>query len=224
VIGCPFATPQDFVLLVEALGLAGDLDLAVAGLVGDAAAASAVPVAFNLSAQSLQNAVFRDRLLGLLAATPAARSGHLIVEMTETAEVEDIAAAACTAEALRAIGVPFCLDDFGAGAADMRLLRALTADMVKLDGSYVPGVGRDGRDRGFIAGMIDIARAVNAAVVAEQIETEAEAATLLAMGVTYGQGWLFGRPAPLPAGGARRAALGQVPSARRRGKARETWE
>ena len=216
VTGCSFATPQDFVLLVEALGLAGDLDLAVAGLVGDAAAAAPVPVAFNLSAQSLQSAAFRDRLLGLLAASPAGRAGRLIVEMTETAEVEDIAAAARTAEALRAIGVPFCLDDFGAGAADMRLLRALPADMVKLDGSYVSGVARDGRDRGFIVGMIDIARAVNAAVVAEQIETEAEAATLLEMGVTYGQGWLFGRPAPLAGGG--------VPNARRRGRARETWE
>ncbi len=222
--GCAFATPQDFVVLVEALGLAGELDLTVADLVSDAAAASAVPVAFNLSAQSLQSRAFRDRLLALLSTSPACRAGRLIAEMTETAEVEDIAEATRTAEALRTIGVPFCLDDFGAGAADMRLLRALPADMVKLDGSYVPGVARDGRDRGFISGMIDIARAVKAAVVAEQIEADLEADTLLAMGVTYGQGWLFGRPAPLPVSNPRRAAPRQLPNARRRGKSKETWE
>jgi EAL domain-containing protein (putative c-di-GMP-specific phosphodiesterase class I) len=220
--GCTFDTPQDFVVLVEALGLANDLDLAVAGIAGNVAEAAAAPVAFNLSAQSLQSAAFRERLLALLAASPACRAGRLIAEMTETAEVEDIAEAARTAEALRAIGVPFCLDDFGAGAADMRLLRALPADMVKLDGSYVPGVVRDGRDRGFIVGMIDIAHAVNAAVVAEQIETETEAEALLTMGVTYGQGWLLGRPAALP--DPRHSATGRLPNAHRRGKARETWE
>jgi EAL domain-containing protein (putative c-di-GMP-specific phosphodiesterase class I) len=144
--------------------------------------------------------------------------------MTETAEVDDIAEAARTAEALRAIGVPFCLDDFGAGAADMRLLRALPADLVKLDGSYVAGVVHDGRERGFVAGMIDIARAVKAGVVAEQIEVELEADTLLAMGVAYGQGWLFGRAAPLPAGSLRRTAVAPLLNARRRGAVKGTWE
>lgn len=185
-------------MLVEALGLAAELDLAVAGIASDAAAFSPVPIAFNVSAQSLQSAAFLNRLLALLSASPAVRAGRMIVEMTETAEVEDVTGVARAAEALRAIGVPFCLDDFGAGAADMRLLRALPADMVKLDGSYVPGVTHNGRERGFVAGMIDIARAAEAAVVAERIESEADASALLAVGATYGQGWLFGRPAPLP--------------------------
>ena len=221
IAGCAFATPQEFVVLVEALGLAGELDHTVAALACEAAAASVVPIAFNVSAQSVQNAVFRDRLLGALVNSPACRAGRLIVEMTETAEVDDIAEAARTAEALRTIGVPFCLDDFGAGAADMRLLRALPADLVKLDGSYVPGVARDGRERRFVAGMIDIAHAVKASVVAEQIETELQAETLLAMGVTFGQGWLFGRPAALPAGSPTHAR--SLPNARRRGEVRETW-
>jgi EAL domain-containing protein (putative c-di-GMP-specific phosphodiesterase class I) len=222
--GCPFDTPQDFVVLVEALGLAGELDITIAALASEAAVTSTVPIAFNVSAQSVQSVAFRARLLSLLSASPACSAGQLIVEMTETAEVDDIAEAARTAEALRAIGVPFCLDDFGAGAADMRLLRALPADLVKLDGSYVAGVVHDGRERGFVAGMIDIARAVKAAVVAEQIEVELEADTLLAMGVTYGQGWLFGRAAPLPASSLRRAKIGPLPNARRRGATKGTWE
>jgi EAL domain-containing protein (putative c-di-GMP-specific phosphodiesterase class I) len=222
--GCPFDTPQDFVVLVEALGLAGELDITIAALASEAAVTSTVPIAFNVSAQSVQSVAFRARLLSLLSASPACSAGQLIVEMTETAEVDDIAEAARTAEALRAIGVPFCLDDFGAGAADMRLLRALPADLVKLDGSYVAGVVHDGRERGFVAGMIDIARAVKAGVVAEQIEVELEADTLLAMGVTYGQGWLFGRAAPLPASSLRRTKIGPLPNARRRGATKGTWE
>jgi EAL domain-containing protein (putative c-di-GMP-specific phosphodiesterase class I) len=178
-----------------------------------------VPIAFNVSGQSLQSTGFLDRLLALLSATSALRAGRMIVEMTETAEVENIAEVGRAAEALRAIGVPFCLDDFGAGAADMRLLRALPADMVKLDGSYVPGIVHNGRDRSFVAGMVDIARAVGAAVVAERIETEAEAEALLAVGVTYAQGWLFGRPTPLPTPTSRQTTFGQRSTAERGGKA-----
>ena len=220
--GCPFGNPQEFVLLVETLGLADELDLAVADLASTAAAGAVAPVAFNLSGQSVQSSAFRGRLLALLSASPACRAGRLIVEMTETAEVENLTEAARTVAALRAIGVPFCLDDFGAGAADVRVLRALPANVVKLDGSYVPGVAEGGRERAFVVGMIDIARAAGAEVVAERVETEAEAEALRTVGVTYGQGWLFGRPAPLPAATVEAAAVAHRQNARRRGE-KESW-
>lgn len=220
--GCPFDNPQEFVALAETLGLADELDLAVAGLASTAAMGAVAPVAFNLSGHSVQSPAFRDRLLALLSASPACRAGRLIVEMTETAEVENLTEAARTVAALRAVGVPFCLDDFGAGAADVRVLRALPADIVKLDGSYVPGAVRGGRERAFVTGMIDIARAAGAEVVAERIETEAEAEALLAVGITYGQGWLFGRPAPLPATPSGAAADVRRQNARRRGE-KESW-
>ena len=219
--GCPFSNPQEFVTLVETLGLADELDLAVADLASAAAAGAAVPVAFNLSGQSMQSATFRNRLLALLSASPACRAGRLMVEMTETAEVENLAEAARTVAALRAAGVPFCLDDFGAGAADVRVLRALPANVVKLDGSYVPGVAQGGRERAFVVGMIDIARAAGAEVVAERVETEAEAEALRAAGVAYGQGWLFGRPAPLPAA-ASGPAVARRQNLRRQGE-KEAW-
>ena len=79
---------------------------------------------------------------------------------------------------LRSLGVPFCLDDFGAGAADIRLLRALTPDIVKLDGSYIPGNRAWRRERAFVTGMIEIARAGRAEIVAEQVEIETEAEVL----------------------------------------------
>ena len=197
----PLASPQDFIMLVEALGLADELDLRIARMACDRAVAAGSPVAFNISGQSVQNPSFRKRLVTTLRNHPACAAGLAIVEMTETAEIEDVAEGVATAEALRDIGVAFCLDDFGAGTSDMRLLRALTPNIVKLDGSYVPGITSEGRERSFIAGMVEIARAVGAEVVAERIETEAEAASLASLGVVYGQGWLFGRPAELPVAG-----------------------
>ena len=187
-------------MLVEALGLADELDLAVARLACQAAGKAATPVAFNLSGQSVQNAGFRDRLIKLLAASPARQAGLVIVEMTETAEIEALEEADLTATALRSLGIAFCLDDFGAGAADIRLLRALGPDIVKLDGSYIPGIAQDGRERAFVAGMVEIVRAAGAEIVAERVEIEAEAEALRLLGVQYGQGWLFGHPGPLPVG------------------------
>ncbi len=214
--GCPANTPQDFVVLAETVGLASELDLAVASMACEAAVRSTVPVAFNLSGQSMQDPVFRDRLVAKLINHPARKSKKLAVEMTETAQLEDIAEAAQTAQVLRDMGIPFCLDDFGAGAADVRVLRAMPADIVKLDGSYVSGIVADGRERAFVTGMVEIARASGASVVAERVETEAEAQALQAIGVDYGQGWLFGRPGalPLPA---------TVPVRRRTGQMQESW-
>ncbi len=193
-----FYEPQDFVMLVEALGLADELDLEIARLACEAAGKAAAVVAFNVSGQSVQSAGFRDRLVHLLGASEASKAGLVIVEMTETAEIDDVEAAASTAEALRSLGVPFCLDDFGAGATDIRLLRALHPNIVKLDGSYIPGVTQGGRERALVAGMVEIARGAGAEVVAERVETEAEADALRRLGIQYGQGWLFGRPGALP--------------------------
>ncbi len=208
-------TPQEFVLLVETLGLSRELDIAVAELACAAALRAPAPIAFNASGQSIGDDEFRARLLRVLAASPACRAGRLVVEMTETAEVQDLKAAARTVEALREIGVPFCLDDFGAGGADVRVLRALPASIVKLDGSFAPGVASGGRERGFVAAIIEMARAAGAEVVAERIETEAEAAAMQSVGVDFGQGWLFGKPGPLPE---------QLKPAPRREGERESWQ
>lgn len=220
-----FSGPQDFIMLVEALGLADELDLEIARLACEAAGKADAVVAFNVSGQSVQNAGFRNRLIRLLGASKASKAGLVIVEMTETAEIDDVEEAARTAEALRSLGVPFCLDDFGAGAIDIRLLRALNPSIVKLDGSYIPGVTQAGRERALVAGMVEIARGAGAEIVAERVETEAEANALRLLGVQYGQGWLFGRPGPLPGGrsGELSTAFGSRRMSSRRGNERETW-
>ena len=125
-------------------------------------------------------------------------ASRLLIELTETAEIADLHEAASSMEQLRSVGVPVCLDDFGAGAAAFRYLRAFGVDYVKLDGEYVRAACKNRRDRALVASMIEIAAKSGAAVVAETIETEAEAALMQELGVSFGQGWLFGRPGNLP--------------------------
>ena len=196
--GASPAGAQEFVAFAETVGLSEDLDWAVVETCADAARrADGAQIACNLSGLSLQSPGFRNRLLALLRAEPSLVP-RLLIEITETAEIEEEAEAVRTVEALRELGLPLCIDDFGAGAAAFRYLRAFRVDYVKIDGQYVQAALTSVQDRGFVAAMVDLARNVGAQVVAERIETEAEAAAMQALGVGYGQGWLFGKPGRLP--------------------------
>ena len=186
--------PGEFVALAEAVGLTEELDWAVVSAVCEAAgAAGGTRVACNLSGLSLQSPKFREEMRKLLEKTPG-MADRLVVEITETAEIEQEDEAIRMIALLREHNIPVCLDDFGAGAAAFRYLRAFNVDYVKVDGIYVANALQSERDRGFIAAMVDLARTVGAQVVAERIETEAEAALMLELGVKYGQGYLFGKP------------------------------
>jgi EAL domain-containing protein (putative c-di-GMP-specific phosphodiesterase class I) len=199
--GSPVQGPQDFVTFAETIGLSEELDWAVLNTVcGAARTARGTRIAANISGLSLQSPAFRARLLALLDTEPALIP-RLLFEITETAEIEDEAEAVRTAAALRARGLSLCIDDLGAGAAAFRYLRILRVDFVKIDGLYVTNAMRGEKDRAILAAMVELAHSGGAKVVAEHIETEAEAALMRELGVEYGQGWLFGRPGPLPGRG-----------------------
>jgi EAL domain-containing protein (putative c-di-GMP-specific phosphodiesterase class I) len=207
--------PGDFVNLAEMVGLTEELDLAVLGV-----AMRATPllgagqhIAVNISGLSMQSETFRTRLLAALDAEPAA-TARIMVELTETAEIEHEAPARATMLALRQRGVPLCLDDFGAGAAAFRYLKSFPVDYVKVDGAFVEAAVRQERDRSFVAAMVDLSLAVGAQVIAEFIETEQHSSVMLGLGVAFGQGWHLGRPGPI-----RAAEVG----AGKRGVARESW-
>lgn len=204
----PSTTTQDFVLFAEMVGLSDELDLAVlAEALAVLRAAPAVSVAVNISGFSMQSADFCARVADLLARHsdlrgPPGTPHRLLVELTETAEIDDMTQAAGAIAALRDLDIAVCLDDFGAGGAAFRYLREFGVDYVKIDGLYVRAATRGTRERGFVASMVELAKTVGAQVVAEMIETEEEAALMRELGVQFGQGWLFGRPGTLP--GARR--------------------
>ncbi len=211
------AGPAEFVNLAEMVGLTEELDLGVLEL-----AMQATPqlnpgehIAVNISGLSMQSLDFRARLCAALDADPRATT-RIMVELTESAEIEQEEAARETMLELRARGVPICLDDFGAGAAAFRYLKSFPVDYVKVDGSFVAAAIRQERDRSFVAAMVDLSLAVGAQVIAECIETAEHARVMQALGVGFGQGWHLGRP------GAIRPA-DPVVAFRRRNGVQEQW-
>ena len=201
--GWPNLAPQEFVTFAEALGLSEELDWAV--LETALAALDDNPdvcIAVNMSGLSIQNPEYRRRILARMQQVRAVADKHapsrLMIELTETAEIDDLDAAASTMEQLRSVGVPVCLDDFGAGVAVFRYLRAFGVDHVKLDGDYGRASCKTRRDRALVASMVELAASAGASVVAEMIETEEQVAMMRELGVEFGQGWLFGRPGRLP--------------------------
>jgi EAL domain-containing protein (putative c-di-GMP-specific phosphodiesterase class I) len=188
---------QEFVTFAEAIGLAEQLDAAVLRRVIETLGGAKTQVAINISGISMQSASFRDMLLGAVEADKNL-ARRLMVELTETADIEDVPAAVDTVNRLGAAGVPMCLDDFGAGFAAFRYLKEFKVAFVKIDGSYVRQAKAGAREVGFVGAMVELARCVGAASIAEMVETEAQAEAMMTLGVQFGQGWLFGRPGGLP--------------------------
>ena len=195
--GSTIQNTQDFVVFAEAVGLSEELDWAVMQQAVAASRASpGVSIAVNVSGLSMQSPPFAKRALELLAGHSP--PGRMLIELTETADITDVAVAAATIDQLRALQVPVCIDDFGAGSAAFRYLREFRVDYVKLDGAYVRGALQNAREHGFLLTMIELANFVGAKVIAETVEQEDEATMMRELGVEYGQGWLFGKPGNLP--------------------------
>lgn len=195
------ASPAEFVAMAEGLGFSEELDLAVAASAVDVLAREQdAKVAINISGQSLESADFLGQLLQLL---PRQRKlgGRLMVELTETAEIDRPETVGKAIATLRAAGHAVALDDFGAGHAGFGYLQRFAVDFIKIDGDYVHGAVHDPRDRAIVASVADLARSLDTRVIAERVETEDHARMVAEMGVEFGQGWLFGHPTRRPVPG-----------------------
>lgn len=189
--------PSDIVDLAEGMGMIHDIDLfmverAIAYL--ERAGRTALPVAVNMSGSSLQNEEFVVELLTRVGHCPGL-AGRLLFEITETAEIRRLDIVNNVLQSLRAHGFPICLDDFGAGAASFQYLHALTVDYVKIDGSYVARICERPRDEIMLRSLVSLCRDLGVRTIAEMVEEDRQAEKLLEIGVEFGQGFLFGRPA-----------------------------
>jgi EAL domain-containing protein (putative c-di-GMP-specific phosphodiesterase class I) len=129
-------------------------------------------------------------------ALPAGLDGRqLVVEITERSAVEDYGA---IRSALERMGdeTSLAVDDAGAGFSSLRHIIELSPRFVKLDIGLVRGVDTDAARQALIAGMVHFANEIGCVLVAEGIETEAERRALRRLGVSFGQGYLLGRPVP----------------------------
>jgi EAL domain-containing protein (putative c-di-GMP-specific phosphodiesterase class I) len=129
----------------------------------------------------------------LLTTLPAHR---ILLELSEHDPVQDYAALTATLAPLRARGIRLAIDDVGAGFSSLRHIVLTAPDVIKLDRSIVTGLGTDAVLATLVRALLEFARGCGTQVVAEGVETAADADALRALGVGYGQGWHFGRPGP----------------------------
>ena len=184
-------TPDAFMDLLADAGLCRSVTDWVLDELADRPAAD-VAVSFNLSARLLQDATFAERILARIDdVLPADR---LIIEITEDTLTSDLDAAARVLHRLKSRGVRVALDDFGTGQASLSHLRRFPFDYLKIDRSFVAGIGVVGDDEKLIQAVIGLAHALGIGVVAEGIETEAQRDFLVAHGCDYLQGYLIGPP------------------------------
>ena len=169
------------------------LDLERATLDSALAAASAISPSRFLHLNVSPGFVMAETELQRLLSGTRAR---IVLEVTEHAAVGDYRE---FLGAIEAIGRPVCLavDDAGAGFASFRHILELRPAFVKLDVSLVRGIDADPAKQALVAGMGYFARMTRRRLIAEGVETEAEAASLRTLDVRLAQGYLFGRPAPL---------------------------
>ena len=155
-----------------------------------------ISVSVNVSARHLQESDFAQRLSELLARHSDPLATHLELETLETAAHADIEATSALLARCRSIGVRFALDDFGTGYSTLTYLKRLPVDVLKIDRSFVHHMLDDAQDRAIVEGVIGLARTFGCVVVAEGVESPAQARTLLDLGCDIGQG--TGIAAPMP--------------------------
>ena len=149
----------------------------------------------NVSARQLAQANFVDHLresLGRAGADPA----HLSLEISEGALMYDVASAWSTLRACRNLGVSLALDDFGTGYSSLSYLRQFNLDLLKIDNSFVEGLGRSREDTTIIEHVIGMAKALGIVTVAEGVETEEQVELLRSLNCDLAQGWYFSNPQP----------------------------
>ena len=183
-----------FMPVVEELGLIRLIDRKVLDLAIDVLGRyPEINLAVNVSGLTASDRSWLRHVVALLhGRTDLAR--RLVIEITETAGLEDIEESARFVSTLHELGCRVALDDFGAGYTSFRQLKILSVDMVKIDGSFIQELGKNPNNMIFIRSLIDLARNFDLITVAECVETMAEAELLAKEGVALLQGYAFGRP------------------------------
>jgi EAL domain-containing protein (putative c-di-GMP-specific phosphodiesterase class I) len=152
-------------------------------------------IAVNLSAGQ-----FSDRRLVDEVAIVLAGAGIdptlLTLEITETAVMRNSDAAIECLQRLRRLGVKLAIDDFGTGYSSLSHLRTLPVDTVKIDKSFIDGIGREKDAHGVVEAIVALARTLNLETVAEGVERSEQAAALLGLGCDMAQGFHYSTPMP----------------------------
>jgi diguanylate cyclase (GGDEF)-like protein/PAS domain S-box-containing protein len=157
--------------------------------------AAPIGISVNLSAVQVANRAFPGVIADVLRATGLDPS-CLSLEITETVLLRDAAALTDALPALKALGLRLVLDDFGTGYSSLAYLTRLPLDALKVDRSFVDGLGVASRDTAITEAIIAMSHALSLEVIGEGVETERQAAELSRLGCGMAQGFLFSPSAP----------------------------
>ncbi|MFN7979687.1 MAG: EAL domain-containing protein, partial [Vicinamibacterales bacterium] len=194
--------PQEFLGVAEEIGIIAQIDeyVLVAACrqarawLQDGLLPAAGSISVNLSARAFAQESLAKRVAGILreAGCPASA---LRLEITEGVAIKDAARARMVLADLRRLGVRISLDDFGTGYSSLSYLQSLPLDVLKVDRSFVTGIGSDA-DKGEIVKLIaGLARGLGLEIVAEGVESGTQIDYLRTLGCHYGQGYYFAKPA-----------------------------
>jgi diguanylate cyclase (GGDEF)-like protein/PAS domain S-box-containing protein len=152
-------------------------------------------ISVNLSARQLSRPELVSEVAAALRASGAPPS-MICFEITESVLMDDVEASLAAIRSLKALGVRLSIDDFGTGYSSLGYLKRLPVDAVKVDRSFVDGLGNDPEDSAIVAAVINLGHTLGLTVVAEGVETEQQLAELVALGCDEAQGFLFACPRP----------------------------
>jgi len=197
-------TPKDFIEVAEDAGLLRDLD---ARILRDACCRfsgwQSVQKGFNprlsinISAATLQDPTLIERVKESLVSS-GLKARNLLLEVTESSLVKNVERAHQNILSLKKMGVKLAVDDFGTGYSSLRYLRQFPVSMLKIDRSFVSGLGQSYDDKVIVETILRMAASLGIQVVAEGVETEEQRQILSKMGCEFLQGYLLGQPLDSP--------------------------
>lgn len=189
--------PDEFIPIAERSGQINQIYYAMLRRAVQTAAGWAPHIALSVNISPLQfgDPLLVDRTIDILTEAGVA-CDRLEVEVTESALFADIDAARRVIEAFKQRGVRTALDDFGIGYSSLRHLKELPFDRLKIDKSFVAGLGNQHKNKAIVRAVTLMAHQLGLSVTAEGIEDAETLALLRDFGCDVGQGYLFGRPEP----------------------------
>jgi EAL domain-containing protein (putative c-di-GMP-specific phosphodiesterase class I) len=152
-------------------------------------------VAVNLSGRQLGHPRLVDDVADVLEAT-AVDPALVELEITESVLMDDVDMSEDTLSRLKTLGVKLVVDDFGTGYSSLSYLRRFPVDVLKVDRSFVDGLGSDSGDSAIVNAVVTLAHALGLRAVAEGVESEGQLGELRRLGCDTAQGFHFAKPAP----------------------------
>lgn len=189
--------PDEFIPCAEKNGLIDKMTQSILEktFASPVVAQSSFTVAVNISPIQLMDFKLPERI-----AAAAGKAGfslrRLIIEITESALLDDLRRAQSVAQEFKALDCRLALDDFGTGYSSLKHLHALPFGELKVDRSFVNSMASNRDSRKIVASVVGLGQSLGLVTVAEGVETKEQAEMLFRMGCDLGQGWLFGRPLP----------------------------